>query len=27
VIVAWGAEAKNEAVEISSFAFRKGINL
>ena len=27
VVVAWGAEAKNEAVEISSFTFRKGINL
>jgi general secretion pathway protein I len=27
VVVAWGAEAKNEAVEISSFAFRKGISL
>ena len=26
-LVAWGAEAKNEAVEISSFTFRKGISL
>jgi general secretion pathway protein I len=27
VVVAWGAEAKNEAVEISSFTFRKGVSL